>query len=71
MENVITFLPPFSHFYIVFENIPTLNTFKDRCRSPCDGNHFFRLSVVNWRASEASETLSGMFNRESRYMYIL
>ena len=22
-----------------------------------------------WRASEASDTLSGLFNRESRYMY--
>ena len=24
----------------------------------------------NWQASEASETLSGLFNRESRYIYI-
>ena len=29
------------------------------------------LMYPNWRASEASETLSGLFNRESRYMYIL
>ena len=26
---------------------------------------------VNWRASEASETLSDLFNRESRYMFLL
>ena len=25
-----------------------------------------RLSYCNWRASEVSETLSGLFNRESR-----
>ena len=25
----------------------------------------------HWRVIEASETLSGLFNRESRYMYIL
>ena len=30
-----------------------------------------RNPAFNWRASEASETLSGLFNRESRYMYIL
>ena len=28
-------------------------------------------SEVNWRASEASETLSGLFNRESYIYYIL
>ena len=26
--------------------------------------------MCNWRASEASETLSGLFNRESRIIYI-
>ena len=30
---------------------------------------FARTIIYNWRASEASETLSGLFNRESRYMY--
>ena len=25
--------------------------------------------ISNWRASEASETLSSLFNRESRYIY--
>ena len=29
-----------------------------------------RMYIYNWRASEASETLSGLFNRESR-IYIL
>ena len=29
------------------------------------------ICMGNWRASEASETLSGLFNRESRYMFIL
>ena len=28
------------------------------------------LISFNWRASEASETLSGLFNRESRYVFI-
>ena len=27
--------------------------------------------IYNWRASEASETLSGLFNRESYIIYIL
>ena len=27
------------------------------------------ILLLNWRASEASETLSGLFNRESRYIY--
>ena len=35
-------------------------------RSLFNGNHF----SSNWRASEVSETLSGLFNRES-YIYIL
>ena len=30
----------------------------------------FGCSIYNWRASEASETLSGLFNRESR-IYVL
>ena len=25
---------------------------------------------INWRASKASETLSGLFNRDSRYIYV-
>ena len=31
---------------------------------------FSRTIIYNWRASEASETLSGLFNRES-WIYIL
>ena len=31
---------------------------------------YYGLIITNWRASEASETLSGLFNRESR-IYIL
>ena len=48
-------------------NIRTLNTFKDWARSPCNGNH---CSSNNWRASEASETLSGVYNWKSG-IYIL
>ena len=36
-----------------------------------DSDHLFAI-YNNWRASEASETLSGLFNRESRiYIYII
>ena len=29
-----------------------------------------RVVEFSWRASEASETLSGLFNRESRYIIV-
>ena len=34
-------------------------------------NVFDFLDYTYWRASELSETFSGLFNRESRYMFIL
>ena len=31
---------------------------------------FARIIIYNWRASGASETLSGLFNRELRYIIV-
>ena len=32
---------------------------------------FARTIIYNWRASEASETLSGLFNRDRGYIYYI
>ena len=49
-------------FWQQFQNYapPSLRVIRTKC-----------CMYYNWRASEASETLSGLFNRESRYMYLL
>ena len=59
---------------LIWIEIGVFKNFKECARSPCNGNHFSSViglvSVYNWRASE---TLSGLFNRESwiYYMYML
>ena len=42
------------------------------CIAPCMHAHkVIGFDITNWRASEASEPLSGLSNRESRYIYIV
>ena len=60
--SVVQFPPPF-YFVIYISNLLSYiqNNFSYELARPIMGTIFLVL-VYNWRASEASETLSGLFN---------
>ena len=75
VENVITLgklIGLLFLFCLPLLSILFLKTKRNDLARPVMGTTF--LVIYNWRASEASETLSGLFNRESRiyiYNYII
>ena len=58
---VVRGVAPHKRFWQQFQNYapPSLRVIRTK----------IARTIHNWRASEASETLSGLFNRESRYLY--